>query len=220
MKDNTRKQDFLDAALELFYEKGYDKASVNDIIARLDASKGGFYHYFKSKEDVLEAVALQYVEVEVIFTREISGRNDLNAIEKMNEIIRGILIQRLSNLFEREKISRIFAHEGNIRLLRKIAENKMRMIFVPYLSIIKQGIQEGVYDTPYPEETAEQIIQMLISLNSMIAKLAAAIEEKPDNTQTILHKLKAYQVLIERLLGTKHGTIEFDETVGNFIRSY
>ena len=45
-----RRQEFLDTARELFYSKGYEETSVNDILKKLDLSKGTFYHYFKSKE--------------------------------------------------------------------------------------------------------------------------------------------------------------------------
>jgi len=49
---DIRKQELLDAALQLFYEKGYEKTSVNDIIEKVGVSKGAFYYYFKSKEEV------------------------------------------------------------------------------------------------------------------------------------------------------------------------
>ena len=54
---DVRKQEFLDAAQKLFYEQGYDQTSVNTIIDAVGVSKGTFYHYFKSKEDLLDALA-------------------------------------------------------------------------------------------------------------------------------------------------------------------
>ncbi len=42
----------LDAAMSCFGERGYDGASVADICARAQVSKGAFYHHFASKQDV------------------------------------------------------------------------------------------------------------------------------------------------------------------------
>ncbi|MCL2697303.1 MAG: TetR/AcrR family transcriptional regulator [Oscillospiraceae bacterium] len=47
----------LDAALKLFLEKGYEQTTILDIVAEMKGlTRGAFYHHFKSKEDVLEAV--------------------------------------------------------------------------------------------------------------------------------------------------------------------
>ena len=46
----------LDVALALFFEKGYDNTSIQDIIDGLGGlTKGAVYHHFKSKEDILSA---------------------------------------------------------------------------------------------------------------------------------------------------------------------
>jgi len=51
-----RKKEILDAALELFVTKGYEKTSVSDIVQRVNVAQGLFYYYFKSKEEVFRAV--------------------------------------------------------------------------------------------------------------------------------------------------------------------
>lgn len=47
----------------LFKEKGYDKTSLAEIITASGCSKGGFYHYYKSKEDILPQVLDEYEQV-------------------------------------------------------------------------------------------------------------------------------------------------------------
>ena len=47
----------LDASLQLFVEKGYEQTTVLDIVGNLGGlTRGAFYHHFKSKEEVLEAI--------------------------------------------------------------------------------------------------------------------------------------------------------------------
>ena len=53
----ANRQAILDAAREVFAEMGHDTATVRDIIRRTDLSVGAFYNYFRSREEVFEALA-------------------------------------------------------------------------------------------------------------------------------------------------------------------
>ena len=50
------RQKIIDTAWELFYKNGYENTTVNDIIREVGTSKGGFYYYFKAKEDLLNSL--------------------------------------------------------------------------------------------------------------------------------------------------------------------
>ncbi|MEG0275868.1 MAG: TetR/AcrR family transcriptional regulator [Coprobacillus sp.] len=51
-------QKILDASLKLFVEKGYEQTSVLDIVNSLGGlTRGAFYHHFKSKEEVFDALS-------------------------------------------------------------------------------------------------------------------------------------------------------------------
>lgn len=218
MCKRTRKQEFLDTALDLFREKGYEQTTVNDIINKLNASKGGFYHYFKSKEEVLEAVAQHHIEEEITITQEIAADNKLKAIEKINRIINTVLINKAHNMEKRQEISKLFENEGNIRFLRKTSENKIKMLLMPYTAVIEQGIGEGTFDTSFPEETAELVIHMSISLNSVVKRLTAGIKEKPENIRVIKRKIEAFRDAVERLLGAQKSSINLSEAIDVFER--
>lgn len=53
-KGELRKESILKTAERLFFEKGYEETSIQDILDALSISKGGFYHYFESKIALLE----------------------------------------------------------------------------------------------------------------------------------------------------------------------
>ena len=63
-KRNTRntKSKIVDAAWKLFYEQGYEDTTVEEIIALSGTSKGSFYHYFGSKDDLLGSLAYLFDE--------------------------------------------------------------------------------------------------------------------------------------------------------------
>ncbi|HEX3026867.1 MAG TPA: TetR/AcrR family transcriptional regulator [Clostridia bacterium] len=52
-KPEERKQEIVEAALELFLQKGYDNVTVKDITTKVNVAAGLFHYYFHSKEDVL-----------------------------------------------------------------------------------------------------------------------------------------------------------------------
>src|SRR5271170_1673628 len=59
-REQTKQQNrraILDAARRVFGELGYDVATVRDIIRRTNLSVGAFYNYYRSKEEVYEALA-------------------------------------------------------------------------------------------------------------------------------------------------------------------
>ena len=106
----------------------------------------------------------------------------------------------------------------NSKFLRKISKNKIKMLHMPYRAVIEQGVGEGAFDTSFPEETAELVIHMSISLNSVAKRLAAGIKEKPENIGVIKRKIEAYGDAVERLLGAKKSSINLLEVMGVFER--
>ena len=56
-KKRDVKRRIVSAAWQLFYEKGYNGTTVDDIIALSETSKGSFYYYFSSKDELLNTLA-------------------------------------------------------------------------------------------------------------------------------------------------------------------
>jgi AcrR family transcriptional regulator len=63
------RQDILRTAARLFQQRGYDATSMNDVAAALKLSKGGLYHHFQSKDEILFEImshAMQITEERVL----------------------------------------------------------------------------------------------------------------------------------------------------------
>lgn len=52
----ARRNAILDVAQRLVYTKGYEQMAIQDILDELEISKGAFFHYFNSKQMLLEAI--------------------------------------------------------------------------------------------------------------------------------------------------------------------
>jgi len=81
-------QKILDVAFQLFLEKGYEQTTVLDIVAGLGGmTRGAFYHHFKSKEEVFDAISDRlFREKSPIF--ELKDRTDLSGLEKIRHIMK------------------------------------------------------------------------------------------------------------------------------------
>lgn len=60
-----RRKEILETAERLFLKKGYTKTTVNDILKEIGIAKGTFYHYFKSKEEVMDEIIMRIIKEDV-----------------------------------------------------------------------------------------------------------------------------------------------------------
>jgi AcrR family transcriptional regulator len=81
------RQEILRTAARLFQQRGYDATSMNDVAAALKLSKGGLYHHFQSKDEILFHImshAMEITEERVInVARRVEG-----AEERLRTLIR------------------------------------------------------------------------------------------------------------------------------------
>lgn len=70
MHDKTTREHIVEAADELFYRQGYEHTSFSNIAGAVQISRGNFYHHFKTKDEILDAV----IEARLAATRQMLER--------------------------------------------------------------------------------------------------------------------------------------------------
>ena len=80
-KRQSTKSKIIKSAWSLFYKKGYEHTTVEDIIHLSKTSKGTFYHYFKGKEALLNSLSDLFDEKYEELASTINP--DLSAYEKL-----------------------------------------------------------------------------------------------------------------------------------------
>jgi len=68
---SAAKEPLLRAATELFGELGFDNTSVQEIVERAELTKGAFYHWFESKEDLLRLIHDRFIDWELAQARAV-----------------------------------------------------------------------------------------------------------------------------------------------------
>lgn len=82
----------LDTASYLFFQKGYDKTSLQDIINQTKLSKGAIYHHFTSKEEIFIKICERIGKENVRILTAIRDDSDLNGQQKLREIFRASVL--------------------------------------------------------------------------------------------------------------------------------
>lgn len=175
----------LDAAMDLFLEKGYDNTTIQNIVDALgDLSKGAIYHHFKSKEEIIEAVIPRLYDSLDSQLLKIKESTSYTGLEKLNQI----MLISLKNPGQ-EKLA-IAAPDlmKNPRFLTQQLYNTIENI-APQLvePIIIEGIEDGSIVSDNPKEIAEMfMILMNIWINPFIFH---STEEEFNNKFMFFRKL-------------------------------
>lgn len=206
---NVRYNEILDCAQSLFYTLGYEQTSIQMIIDEVGIAKGTFYHYFDSKEDLLDGVTQRMLDQTLEIITPILEDDHLNSLEKFKQFINHLSNWKLENITFFKEVMKVYYLEENALFREKIKLATIHFA-VPLLNqIIRQGIEEGEFQTDDPELAAEIIIEMGQPLSRTIANLMMSSEQSDDNVAIIKKKINGYQTAIERILNAQPGSLQF-----------
>jgi len=193
---DERRTEIIETAERLFFEDGYEETSVEHIIKEIGIAKGTFYHYFKSKAQLLDIfvdkLICQVNENAKKITEEESG-NALIKMFKLSTFFRTMAIGK-------EKISDYLHEEKNAHLHFKIEQRVTPVLVDCYLKLIEQGNEEGIFHVEFPRDTALAMVGAAQALSE--GKHEHAGREKIDP-----QKFLAVADIYERLLGIRKGMI-------------
>jgi AcrR family transcriptional regulator len=209
----ARRNEILDAALRLIYTKGFDQMTIQDILDTAKISKGAFYHYFDSKMDV-EAALIERMATEEVLPRldAIVKNPNLTALEKLHgyfDISARWKTERLDMILS---LLRVWYSDENILFREKLFDYAIKQVTPMLGEIVRQGIREGVFDTPYPDQIGQVIMYILQGLSDTFISLLLNTEHRewsdPLVIGTITEYVAALSDALERVLGAPKGSIK------------
>jgi AcrR family transcriptional regulator len=218
-----RKTEIVNAAQQQFLHKGYDATTIQDIIDSLGIAKGTFYHYFKSKDELLDEIIERMMTDMSTRIRTILDTNK-SALEKFNDVFKLGTLYKVENIDVFMILMTTLYREENSIIRDRMFRSSIRKNGPTIAKIVKQGIDEGVFDTPYPEAIGEIMINHGKILNESIVNMILDPQGDPDTIITLMtHKTKIYQETLERILGATPGSLqlykegEFEDIVRTFM---
>jgi AcrR family transcriptional regulator len=190
----VRRNELMDVAERLFAEKGYDHTSPSDIARRAGVVRGTFYHYFRSRDDLIRAIISRHFDRNLQYNRDVIADPALDATDKLRRIVDSFL----NISAQKAQLGMLTSEEPEVSNHRDY-DAYMREHILPLLQqVIRQGVDEGAFKVTFPEETAGYLIAISRHFQDELKGEA--------DPEARARKIEAVLVAMEALLGVPPGT--------------
>lgn len=196
-ESEVRRLEIMNAAMQLFMEKGYTNTTTQDIVDKVNISRGLLYYHFKNKEDILYCLVEQYSEKLLKDIYQITFSKDKSAIEKVRGFIEATIISSERISVEGTELQKTVDLEENRYMIDKLSHKLIKKLTIYFEKIIQQGIEEQSFLVQYPLETAEFLMTAYVFVsNNMSIKYS--------DKESLDDYLRAYKIFLERTLNAKN----------------
>lgn len=155
---DTRRNEILDRAEELFLAKGFDQTSTNDILDAVGIARGTLYYHFRSKEEVMDALILRYGERYMTAAAAIAADKTVPLIERIFRVVGSMRFRE-----ENKEDVLIHVHKPQNALMhQKLHRMTIEHMLPVFTRLVEEGIEEGLFETPFPAECMEMILYYAI----------------------------------------------------------
>jgi len=196
-KAQERRNEILDAAEELFNQKGFDGTSTNDILEKVGIARGTLYYHFKSKEDIMDALIDRMTDTILEAAKEIGANKSIPVNERMILVVMAL---NISGGNGKEIMEHIHKPQNALmhQKIQKIILNNVPSILA---DIIREGIEQGLFNTQYPYECMEMIVAYT---NTVFDDDMVHLTDEER-----ISRIEALVFNVERLLGVENGSLMY-----------
>lgn len=149
-KPDERREEIVQAARELIGQNGFAKTTISDIAQRIGIAKGLFYYYFRTKDEVMNAVVDEYISETSEVVRHIVEQ-DTDFLKRMNQVVFTIIefTQKTETVFAELKDSdRFMFHQS-------ILEYAVERFRQQVAGLVEEGVEKGIICCKHPYTTVE-----------------------------------------------------------------
>jgi AcrR family transcriptional regulator len=217
---NQKRTEIIDSAVKFIYTLGYEQMSIQNIINDLQISKGAFYHYFNSKQELLEAAVQRLVDDVLNVIEPIVSDPNLTAIDKLQLYFQQASIWKAERVEFIMAIYKVWYKDENTLVREKTYQNVNKAISPSLESIVEQGIHEGTFKIPSAAMMGNVIYDLIFGMGDIFTR--QLLEDGHIKTSAAHFKaiMEVYIASLERCLGIEAGSIKIiDDGVFNEMMS-
>jgi AcrR family transcriptional regulator len=196
----VRREAFVEAGQRLIATRGYERLNVQDVIDAVGASKGAFYHYFASKEALLEAVVDRIGDAALAGVRPIVEDPALSAIEKLEAMFATMARFKAAQKELVLGLVHVWLSDDNAIFREKVRRTGMERMAPHLAEIVRQGIAAGEFGPSHPEETARVLISLMTTVNEDLAQMIVRDQAERLPLEVVERTIDAYTNAFERIL--------------------
>lgn len=142
----TLKERIIQSAYELFSTKGYTNTTIANIVEASKSSKGGFYHHFSSKEDIVDAILKAYVDDLKLYYDTLYTTYNHDIIQIFNGVFNAINTYKIKQMTQWPELMKMLSFEGNDLVIMKMAQSFEHMTESFYFELLNKGNEAGLWD--------------------------------------------------------------------------
>ena len=202
-----RRNEILDAAERLLATKGYEQMAIRDLIDELQIAKGTVYHYFASKQALLEALVERIGEQAEQLVLPVMAERQVPAQEKLLRFFAVLDQHKRENKDLIFAFMRVWYADENALFRQKLYQTRVKRLSPWLAQIIQEGVAEGAFTTPYPVSVARNILALLEDLGYAVVELLFAEEDRRGDTSQLVQMGEAMADTLERVLGMQSGAL-------------
>lgn len=168
------KDKIVDTAYELFSTKGYDHTSIENILSAVGCSKGGFYHHFKSKEEIMMVVVDNSISD---LQQAINTPLDKTFMELFNALFTAICQYKIHRFKEEPTINKVFDYGQNDKVLLSLSRKTHDIIKTRYTEVLQYGLEHNAIQVHNPILIADMATRQTLWLFEALNKAISSEEE-------------------------------------------
>lgn len=173
------KKRILNAAREVFSEKGYSKTTIREVAKLSDISVGGIYLYYKNKEELYTELTSEQMKTFLKHTEALRNKQPLTALKSLIE-------GYLDYAIKWTKLVSMHIKEHDLKLKKSLKKEFLAAQRRLLSDILTNGVKKGIFRDINCNETAGVI---LFSLRGMILAYISGDIETPRKQGDFFYKL-------------------------------
>jgi AcrR family transcriptional regulator len=203
-----RRDLFVDAATQLIQTRGYEQLSIADVLAATDSSKGAFYHYFDSKQDLLVAVIDRIADTALAVAEPAALDPALPAIDQFMTLFATIAGWKNARKELMLALLEVWLSDDNI-VVREMFRRQAGSRIPPLLAkIVAKGKAEGAFSVDDPAETANVVMAVILGAQESAGRLFVDCQHGRASLADANRTFRAYERALERILGAPSGSLK------------
>jgi len=214
----VRRAAFLDIAQQLIQTKGYETMSIQDVLDALNTSRGALYHYFDSKQALLEGVVDRFADGALATLQPILDDRTLPAARKLEHVFNGIAQWKADRKDLVLAILQIWTSDANAIVREKVRRLTSQRLAPILARIIQQGIDEGAFQIRSAEGTAMVVLALLQGMQELAVEQFVGRQKGTVSFEAVQATVPTFVEALERLLGLAPNSLTLPLTDAQTLR--
>jgi AcrR family transcriptional regulator len=201
----AKKNQIVLEAVNLLDQIGYEQFSINKVIASAGMTKGAFFHYFNTKNELIAEIVNLILNPMFKALEEIA--ND-KTIEPKNKILKmSNTAYRIKGTDKRatQQLIRLLQKKENNHIMQMVTDHSIKQLLPVYEKVFIEGNDKGQFNIQYPNGSAFMFLTMLTSVNREIGEVLYKENIDPKKLSDLKQKVTAFEVYSKDLFN-------FDDT--------